>query len=72
MPYENCGQLQNIVLMWFDGPNRYRLGLLGEECTIAAGEDDDRRGEVPPLPDKVGPFIFLLLVSRFGGTIKQV
>ena len=72
MPYENSCQLQNIILTWFDGPNRYRLGLLGEECMIAAGKDDDRRREVPPLPDKVGPFSFLLLVSRFGGTIKHL
>ena len=46
---------------WLDGPNKNRLGLQEEEHIIAAGEADDGRGGMPPIPEnKVSRFGFLL------------
>ena len=58
---------------WLDGPNRNPLVLQEEEHMVAAGEDGDGRGGVPPLPDnKVSLFGFPYTHSWFGGTTEQI
>ena len=55
------------------GPNKSRLDLKDEEHMIAAGEDDDGWGGVPPVPEnKVSIFVFLLHALPVGGTTEQV